>query len=203
MAEREPKITAIVLAAGRSERMGSNKLLADLGGKPLIRHGVEMLLESSVYDVIVVTGNEDEKVRTALHSLDVAFAHNPNFAEGLSTSLKIGINAVSLDADGALICLGDMPLIEMGTINQLVSSFDELSHHTICVPIFDGVRGNPVLWGRQHFKALESIEGDQGGKLLMASLAKEIFEVEAESKTILLDVDTPGDLQEIKSILKL
>jgi molybdenum cofactor cytidylyltransferase len=202
MAEREPKITAIVLAAGRSERMGSNKLLADLAGKPLIRHGVEMLLESSVYDIIVVTGNEDEKVRTALHSLDVAFAHNPNFAEGLSTSLKIGLNAVSLDADGALIYLGDMPLIEMRTINQLISSFDELSHHTICVPIYDGVRGNPVLWGRRHFKALESIEGDQGGKLLMASLAKEIFEIEAESKTILLDVDTPGDLQEIKSILK-
>lgn len=96
-----------------------------------------------------------------------------------------------------------MPLIEMRTINQLISSFDEMSHHTICVPIYDGVRGNPILWGRQHFKALESIEGDQGGKLLMASLAREIFEVEAESKTILLDVDTPGDLKEIKSILKL
>ena len=113
MSGREPKITAIVLAAGRSERMGANKLLADLAGKPLIRHSIEMLLASSVYDVIVVTGNEDEKVRKALRSLDVAFAHNPNFAEGLSTSLKIGLNAVSLDADGALICLGDMPLIEM------------------------------------------------------------------------------------------
>jgi molybdenum cofactor cytidylyltransferase len=202
MAEREPKITAIVLAAGRSERMGSNKLLADLGGKPLITHSIEMLLTSNVYDVIVVTGNEDEMVRQALHSLDVAFAHNPNFAKGLSTSLKVGLNAVSLDADGALICLGDMPLIEMRTINQLISSFDEMSHHTICIPIYDGVRGNPVLWGRRHFKVLESIEGDQGGKPLMASLAKEIFEVEAESKTILLDVDTPGDLQEIKSILK-
>ena len=202
MAEREPKITAIVLAAGRSERMGSNKLLADLGGRPLIMHSIEMLLTSSVYDVIVVTGNEDENVRKALHSLEVAFAHNPKFAEGLSTSLKIGLNAVSLDADGALICLGDMPLIEMGTINQLVSSFDEFSHHTICVPVCDGVRGNPVLWGRRHFKTLKSIEGDQGGKRLMASLAKEIFEVEVGSKSILLDVDTPEALQEIKSILK-
>ena len=202
MAEREPKITAVVLAAGRSERMGSNKLLADLGGKPLITHSIEMLLTSNVYDVIVVTGNEDENVRKALQPLDVAFAHNPKFAEGISTSLKIGLNAVSLDADGALICLGDMPLIEMRTINQLVSSFDESSHHTICVPVYGGVRGNPVLWGRQHFKSLESIEGDQGGKRLMASLAKEIFEIEAESKTILLDVDTPSDLQEIKSILK-
>ena len=95
-----------------------------------------------------------------------------------------------------------MPLIEMRTINQLVSSFDESLHHTICVPVYDGVRGNPVLWGRRHFKALESIEGDQGGKRLMASLAKEIFEVKAECKGVLLDVDTPSDLQEIKSILK-
>ena len=202
MAERGPKITAVVLAAGRSERMGSNKLLADLGGKPLITHSIEMLLTSNVYDVIVVTGNEDEMVRQALHSLDVAFAHNPKFAEGLSTSLKIGLNAVSLDADGALICLGDMPLVEMGTIDRLVSSFDEFSHHTICVPVCDGVRGNPVLWGRRHFKALKSIEGDQGGKLLMASLAREIFEVKIESKGVLLDVDTPSDLREIKSILK-
>jgi molybdenum cofactor cytidylyltransferase len=202
MAEREPKITAIVLAAGRSERMGVNKLLADLGGKPLITHSIEMLLRSNVYDVIVVTGNEDEMVRQALHSLDVAFAHNPNFAEGLSTSLKIGLNAVSLDADGALICLGDMPLIEMRTINQLISSFDEMSHHTICVPVYDGVRGNPVLWGRQHFKALESIEGDQGGKRLLGSRGNEIFEVVVQSKGVLLDVDTPDDLREIKSILK-
>jgi molybdenum cofactor cytidylyltransferase len=202
MAERASKITAVVLAAGRSERMGSNKLLADLGGKPMIRHSVEMLLASNVYDVIVVTGNEDENVREALQSLDVAFVHNAKFAEGLSTSLKAGLNAVSLDADGALICLGDMPLIEARTIDQLVCSFDESSHRTICVPTCDGVRGNPVLWGRQHFKALESIEGDQGGKRVMDLRGNEIFEVVVQSKGVLLDVDTPSDLQEIKSILK-
>ena len=182
--------------------MGTNKLLADLGGKPLIRHGVETLLTSSVYDVIVVTGNEAEDVRKALHSLDIAFVHNPKFAEGLSTSLKTGLNAVSLDTDGALICLGDMPLVERRVIDQLVSSFNESAHHTVCVPTHEGVRGNPVLWGRQHFKALGSLEGDHGGKRLMESLAKEIFEVAVSSKAILLDVDTPQALQEIKSILK-
>ena len=78
----------------------------------------------------MVTGNEEEKVHAALHSLDVTFVHNPNFAEGLSTSLKIGLTTVSPEADGALICLGDMPLIEMQTINQLISSFNEVSSIT-------------------------------------------------------------------------
>jgi molybdenum cofactor cytidylyltransferase len=182
--------------------MGANKLLADLDGKPLIRHVVEMLLTSNVYDVIVVTGNEAEDVREALQSLDIAFVHNPKFAEGLSASLKTGLNAVSLDTDGALICLGDMPLVEKRVIDQLVSSFNESTHQTICVPTHEGVRGNPVLWGRQHFKALGNLEGDQGGKRLMKSLVKEIFEVAVSSKAVLLDVDTPQALQEIKSILK-
>jgi molybdenum cofactor cytidylyltransferase len=203
MAERAPKIAAIVLAAGRSERMGTNKLLADLDGKPLIRHSVDMLLASMVDDVIVVTGNAAEDIRNALDGLTVTFVHNPQFAEGLSTSLKIGLNAVSSDADGVLIYLGDMPLIEVQTVNQVVSAFSVSVHHTICVPTHEGIRGNPVLWGRQHFKALGGLMGDHGGKRLMDSLGSEILEVAVLSKAILLDVDTPEALQEIKSILKL
>ena len=168
MAERAPKITAIVLAAGRSERMGSNKLLADLVGKPLIRHGVEMLLESSVYDIIVVTGNEDEKVRTALHSLDVAFAHNPNFAEGLSTSLKIGLNAVSLDADGALIFFG-VCLDRNWNYNSTRLFLRRFSHHTICVPIY-ARSGNPYC-GARH-SSFGKHRRRSGRKALMASLAR-------------------------------
>ena len=201
MAARLPKIIAIVLAAGRSVRMGANKLLADLGGKPLIRHSVEMLLASSVRDVIVVTGNAAEEVRRALHGLTVTFVHNLQFADGLSASLKIGLNAVPSDADGFLICLADMPLVEAQTVNQLVSAFSVSGHHTICVPVYEGIRGNPTLWGRQHFKALGSLAGDYGGKRLMESLADEIFEVQVPSRAVLLDVDTPEALQEIKSIL--
>lgn len=203
MAARVPKIAAIVLAAGKSERMGSNKLLANLGGKPLIRHSVDMLLASGFQEVIVVTGNEAEEIRKALHSLDVTFVHNSQFAEGLSTSLNCGLAVVPADADGALVCLGDMPLIDTTTVNHLVSAFDVAEHHTICVPTYEGIRGNPVLWGRQHFKALRNLAGDQGGKRLMNSLGDEIFEVAVPSKTVLLDVDTPDALQEIKSILNL
>ena len=201
MAPRPPKIMGLVLAAGKSTRMGANKLLADLGGKPLMRHCVEALLASNVKEIIVVTGNEAEGVKDSLKPLAVSFIHNPQFAEGLSTSLKCGIDAVRADADGVLICLADMPLIDAATVNQLVSAFDTAEHRSICVPTYNGVRGNPVLWGRQHFKPLSALEGDRGGKRLMDVLGKEIFEVAVSSKGILQDVDTPEALQGIKSIL--
>ncbi len=199
--QRAPKIAAIVLAAGKSSRMGSNKLLADFGGKPLLRHGVENILGSDVQKIVVVTGNEPELAKAALQSLEVEFVHNENFAKGLSTSLKRGLAALPADTDAALICLGDMPLIDAQTINRLISSFSVADHRTICVPVHDGKRGNPVLWGRQHFPGLQAIEGDQGGRLLMDALSDEVVEVDVKSGGVLVDVDTPQALAEIRSAL--
>ncbi len=196
------RITAIVLAAGKSSRMGSNKLLIKLNGKPLLRHSVEALKASSVNDVIVVTGNEPERVQTALEGLDVKFVHNANYAEGLSTSLKRGLASASTETDAALVCLGDMPLVEAQTIDRLVAAFNVAEHRTICVPTFEGKRGNPVVWGRQHFIAIEGIEGDQGGRLLLDALSDEVVEVEVKTQAVLIDADTPQALQSIKSILK-
>ena len=203
MAAPAPKIAGLVLAAGKSTRMGANKLLADLGGKPLVRHCVEALTASNLRELIVVTGKDSDGVKAALEPFAVTFIHNPQFAEGLSSSLNRGLGTVPADAEGVLICLGDMPLVDVKTVNQLVATFDPAEHRSICVPTFEGKRGNPVLWGRQHFKALSSLAGDQGGKRLMDSLGDEIFEVAVSSKGILLDVDTPDALQEIKSVLKL
>lgn len=201
--QRAPRIAAIVLAAGRSSRMGSNKLLADLNGKPLIRHSVEALKASSVHDIIVVTGNEPELVKLALEPLNVAFVHNPDYAEGLSTSLKRGLAAAAADMDALLVCLGDMPLVDAPTIDRLIAAYSVAEHRTICIPTFEGKRGNPVLWGRQHFIALEDIEGDQGGRLLLDALSDEVVEVDVKSQAILADVDTPEALREIRSTLNL
>jgi molybdenum cofactor cytidylyltransferase len=199
--QHAPKITAIVLSAGRSSRMGSNKLLVELNGKPLLRHSLEALKASSVHDIVVVTGNEPERVQKALEPLDVTFVHNANFAEGLSTSLKRGLAAVPAETDAALVCLGDMPLVDAQTIDRLVAAFNVSEHRTICVPTFEGKRGNPVLWGRQHFIAIEGIEGDQGGRLLLDALSDEVVEVEVKTQGVLVDVDTPDALQEIRSIV--
>lgn len=199
--QHAPKMAAIVLAAGKSSRMGSNKLLADLGGKPLVLHTVENLKASAIHDVIVVTGNEAEALRRALHEAGTRFVHNARFADGLSTSLKCGMSAVASDIDGVLICLGDMPLVDAKTIDRLIASFSVADHRTICVPVHEGKRGNPVLWGRQHFGGLEAIAGDQGGRLLMQSLSDEIVEVDTKSNAVLLDVDTPLALDDLRSAL--
>jgi molybdenum cofactor cytidylyltransferase len=164
---------------------------------------VEALTASSVHDVIVVTGNEPERVKAALDRLDVKFVHNANYAEGLSTSLKRGLAVAPAETDAALVCLGDMPLVDVQTIDRLVAAFNVAERRTICVPTFEGKRGNPVLWGRQHFVAIEDIEGDQGGRLLLDALSDEVMEVEVKTRGVLVDVDTPDALQEIKSILKL
>ncbi len=199
--QHAPRITAVVLAAGKSSRMGSNKLLADLNGKPLLRHSVEALKASSVHDIIVVTGNEPERVQSALAPLDVTLVHNTNFAEGLSTSLKRGLAAVPAETDAVLVCLGDMPLIDAQTIDRLVAAFNVAEHRTICVPTFEGKRGNPVLWGRQHFITIDQIEGDQGARLLLDALSDEVVEVEVKTQAVLVDVDTPQALQDIRSAL--
>ena len=199
--QHAPRITAIVLAAGKSSRMGSNKLLIELNGKPLLRHSVEALKASSVNEIIVVTGNEPERVKMALERLEVKFVHNANFAEGLSTSLKSGLAAATAETDAVLVCLGDMPLVDAQTIDRLVAAFNVAEHRTICVPTFEGKRGNPVLWGRQHFIAIEGIEGDQGGRLLLDALSDEVVEVQVRTQAVLVDVDTPDAVREIKSIL--
>lgn len=201
VAAHTPGVVAIVLAAGKSSRMGSNKLLADLGGKPLVLRSLENLKASGVRDIIVVTGNDADAIHAALHPLDARFVHNAHFAEGLSTSLKCGLAALPGDVDGVLVCLGDMPLVDAKTIDRLISSFSDAEHRTICVPVYDGKRGNPVLWGRQHFGGLQAITGDQGGRLLMEELSDEVAEVDCGSAAVLVDVDTPQALLDIRSVL--
>ena len=114
------RIAAIVLAAGRSTRMGGpNKLVAEIGGKPLVRIAAEQALASRAKPVIVVTGHQRERVEAALAGLPVRLVHNPDFADGLGTSLRAGIAAVPADADGAIVCLGDMPQVDARLIDRL------------------------------------------------------------------------------------
>lgn len=106
-----PRVGALVLAAGRSSRMGgAHKLLEELAGKPMVRHAVEAALASSAAPVVVVTGYRADDVAAALDGLDVIFAHNRDYAEGLSTSLAAGLAALPAEADAAIVCLGDMPV---------------------------------------------------------------------------------------------
>src|SRR5437660_1054260 len=126
MALRSSSIAALLLAAGQSRRMGSNKLLEEIDGRPMVARTAQRLLSSRARPIVAVLGNQADAVDAALGKLPVERVHNPAFADGLSTSLKRGITALPPDLDGALICLGDMPLISGRHIDRLIAAFNPL-----------------------------------------------------------------------------
>jgi molybdenum cofactor cytidylyltransferase len=193
------RIAAVVLAAGRSSRMGDNKLLVDLDGKPLVRHAVLAALASRATPVVVVTGNEAERVRAALSDLDVRFVHNPDFATGMASSLRAGIAAVG-DAAGALVCLGDMPRVTAAHLDALVAAFETAQDDgAIVVPTCERKRGNPVLWGRRHFASIATLSGDVGARALIEQAAESVLWLAIDDPAILVDVDTPAALGSLRS----
>lgn len=198
-ARREPSIACIVLAAGRSTRMGAaNKLLADISSRPMVRHAVEAALTSRARPVVVVTGHQADEVAAALSGLDVEIVHNPQFAAGLSGSLKAGLDALPEAVDGAIILLGDMPQIESQHIDRLIAAFAPKEGRSIVVPVYQGRRGNPVLWGVDYFPSMRRLEGDVGAKRLIAEHADQVVEVDLHSAAVLSDIDTPEALAELR-----
>jgi molybdenum cofactor cytidylyltransferase len=194
------QVAAIVLAAGRSTRMGGpNKLLAEISGKPLVRIAAEQALASRARPVIVVSGHERSRVEAALAGLPVRLVHNPDYADGLSTSLKAGLAAVPADVDGAIVCLGDMPQVSSALIDRLVCAFDPEFGALVVVPTIGGKRGNPVVWSRRFFADLARLEGDVGARHLIASYAEVVAEVPVEDAAALTDVDTPEALRAVKA----
>jgi molybdenum cofactor cytidylyltransferase len=187
------QIAGIVLAAGHSARLApDNKLLARIDGEPMIRRVVTYILASGVKPVIVVTGFEADRVVAALNEFDVTLVNNPTYADGLSTSLRVGVEALPSEIDGALICLGDMPEIEIPVIRALLAAFT--GRNAICVPVHRGRRGNPVLWGRNYFAEMKALTGDAGAKPLMAQHTSHLVEVDVATDSIFHDIDTPADL---------
>jgi molybdenum cofactor cytidylyltransferase len=194
--ETSRNVAAVVLAAGRSTRMGGpNKLLAEIDGKKLVRTVAEQALASKATEVIVVTGHQADLVEQALAGLNVKFVRNPDFAGGLASSVKAGIAAVAANADGALICLGDMPLMSAQLIDRLIEAFEPDRGHLITVPVSDGRRGNPVLWSRRFFRELMTLDGDVGARHLIAKHAEAVAEVPVEGDSAFLDIDTPQALE--------
>ncbi|ODN69507.1 NTP transferase domain-containing protein [Methylobrevis pamukkalensis] len=193
-----PKVAALVLAAGRSSRMGAeNKLLAEVDGLPLVRHAVVAALASRAGPVTVVTGHMAAEVEAALAGLPVTFRHNPDFADGLSASVRCGIAAVPEDCEAAVILLGDMPRISAAVIDGLIEAYDPSTGALIAVPTFGGRRGNPVLWSRRFFGALAALEGDAGARHLIGDNRDAVAEV-AFGPEVALDVDTPEALAALR-----
>ncbi len=194
-ADSNCNIAALILAAGCSTRMGGpNKLLAEVGGKPLLRIVTEQVLASKASSVTVVTGHQAPEVERALRGLNVTFVYNPDFPDGLASSIRVGIGAIPKEAGGALVCLGDMPLVDADLVDQLIAAFAPDLGQLIAVPVSDGRQGNPVLWSRRFFGELMSLDGDIGGRHLLASHAAAVAEVSVDAHGAFLDIDTPQAL---------
>ncbi len=194
------RVAALVLAAGRSTRMGGpNKLLAEINQQPLVRMAAGQALASQAWPVIVVTGHQRDKVEAALDGLDVRLVHNPDFAEGLSSSVKTGVAAVPEDVDGVIVCLGDMPQVNAALIDKLIGAFDPEKGALVVVPSIGGKRGNPVVWSRRFFPELAALQGDAGARHLIAGIPEAVVEVPLSGTAALVDVDTPEELEAVKA----
>lgn len=187
-------IAAVILAAGTASRMGRNKLLIEIGGRPLIARVADAALGVGLTPVVVVTGYEAERVQAVLAGRAVRFVHNALYAEGLAGSLKTGLAALAPQTEGALICLGDMPGVTASHMRRIVAAFDPAHGAAICVPTHGGRRGNPVLIGRGQFGEIATLSGDIGARDVIARHADLVREVPMDDDAVLTDLDTAEEL---------
>ncbi|MHC4108981.1 MAG: nucleotidyltransferase family protein, partial [Planctomycetota bacterium] len=149
--------------------------------------------------VIVVTGYEREAVEAALAGQGLAFVHNPDFEAGLSSSLRQGVAALPEQADGVMVCLGDMPRVSTAVIDRLIAAFDPPQGRAICLPTWQGRRGNPVLFARCFFAEMLAVSGDVGARALIGEYPEAVCEVAVSDDGVLSGVDTPEALAALKS----
>jgi molybdenum cofactor cytidylyltransferase len=195
-------VHAVVLAAGRSTRMGGpNKLMALFSGVPLVRRTVERALGSKVAATIVVTGHQAERVDAALTGLAVRKVLNPAYAEGLSSSLKAGIAALPDAAAGVLVMLGDMPGVASADLDRMIEAFRQAGGRSVVRATHNGKRGNPVILPRSMFSSVVRLEGDTGARHLIEASDQDVVDVEI-GEGAFLDVDTRDLLEKAGGVLQ-
>jgi molybdenum cofactor cytidylyltransferase len=191
-------VAAILLAAGRGTRFGEEpKLLAQVGGKALVRHAAEAAVDSTADPVIVVTGHRADAVQAELKGLPVRIVHNPLFADGLSTSLKAGFSALAPNARAAIILLGDMPLVSANLIDTLVAGWHERGEPAALVPTLNGRRGNPVVISRALQPDIETLSGDVGAGPVLRGRS-DVVEWPTADEAVVQDIDTREEFGKLR-----
>jgi molybdenum cofactor cytidylyltransferase len=189
-----PNVAALVLAAGQSSRMGgSNKLLQEVDGVPMVLRAVNAALASKAATATVVLGHDAERVEALLAGRQVNLVRNPDYLQGMSTSLRAGTRALPPEAEAAVVLLADMPRVSAVHVDRLIDAFDA-KQPSIVVPEKDGRRGNPVLWPREFFAGMRSVAGDKGARGLLEAHADRLRRLAFDDDAIFIDVDSPDDL---------
>ena len=175
-----------------------NKLLLPVGGEALLVKLVKSVCASDVGQVLVVIGHESEKIRRKLKEFPLSFVYNPNFSEGMTTSIKSAVKEISPDCDGFLICLADMPFINTPEINKLIHAYVQnriKEKKLIVVPVFQRHRGNPVLFSSEFRNDILEHKKGSGCRGVIMNYPESVKEIEMDNDNMLLDVDTLEDYQ--------
>jgi molybdenum cofactor cytidylyltransferase len=187
-----PLVSAVVLAAGRATRMGGQKVLLPVGGRPIIRGVVEAAQRSGVAETVVVVGSEAGQVRAALAGCPVRIVENVDYELGMSTSLRAGLSEARPDCEAVLFVLGDQPFVTPAMIDELIARFAEKGS-LIVRPVIDGKPAHPVLMGSRLFPEILALEGDVGAREILARHPGDVDLLAMTDRRLALDVDTPED----------
>ncbi|HWZ43399.1 MAG TPA: NTP transferase domain-containing protein [Candidatus Saccharimonadales bacterium] len=198
MTDSSPGISAIILAAGMSKRMGAPKQLLRLAGATLLEHALNNVRQSRAQEIILVLGHEAEAIRQQMPLDNVKVIVNPNYQEGMGVSLRMGLSAIAPESRGAMIVLADQPLVRPATLDILIERHRELNPQ-IVIPVYRGFRGNPVLLDRSVFPELSALTGETGCRAIFGDHTESILMAEVDDVGILLDVDSQYDLKKLSA----
>lgn len=200
-----PALSAVILAAGLSTRMGGpHKLLLEIGGEPMIRRTARAVLAAGAVEIVIVTGHRAAEIEGALAGLPLRFVHNPNFAEGQSGSVVIAAAALHLPCDGVMIVLGDQPLLTAATLRGLAEAWVRRpAGRSILVPMQGGARGNPVIFAATHIPAITSGGLRVGCRRLIEDHPEAVFRAEMADEAFTRDCDTPEEYAALHARLAL
>lgn len=198
---QESGVSAVVLAAGMSRRMGTPKQLLRIGGETILELTLKNVRSSSVQEIVLVLGFAAESVEKEITTERVKVVHNKDYQQGMGTSLRAGLAAVAPQASAALIVLADQPFVRPETLNSLIACHQE-SKPQIIIPMYRGFRGNPVLLDRSVFPELKELNGDVGCRAIFGSHTENICKLAMDDLGILLDIDSPEEYQKLEKAYK-
>ena len=206
MASKKPT-AGIILAAGISKRFGTSKQLIKLREGYMIEYVIRASLASDLNKVYVILGHHRKEILKALSennenfpSNQLEFLINPQYRQGMSSSISAGLTSIKNTFGSVMFLLGDQPLVDSGLINLMLKQY-YCSNKEICVPAYKGKRGNPTIFSSEYFSHLENVKGDSGGKDIIMDHPDDILTIETDSPACVYDIDTIGDLEELNKFL--